>query len=205
MRTPFDTKSRPAATFDRQARPASNGSVNYLRDLMLDKAAHGGTDEDQAAINIDAWLAKDHTQREVSENIDRLKGEGYTGRRYRAAKKAEANVTFPDAQTVPAGRYAVYNDDQSANDIAFYQVDRPTEGRWAGYVFVNRYSSDELIRISREQQVAIMDKIVKMGAAESSALYGRNDVRCGICHRKLTKKASRDRGIGPDCAAALGW
>src|SRR5690606_38406913 len=41
---------------------------------------------------------------------------------------------LPDADAVPAGRYALRSED--GQRISFYRVDRPEEGKWAGWVFV---------------------------------------------------------------------
>ena len=88
MTTPFDTTTAPKA---KAPRPASRSSVNYLRDLMLDKAAHQGETKAAATEKIEAWLDDAWpAQHQVSEHIDRLKGEGYTGRAHQFAEDAEA-------------------------------------------------------------------------------------------------------------------
>lgn len=105
---------------------------------------------------------------------------------------------------VPAGRYAVLNDEGALNDIAFYVVDRPEEGKWAGYTFVSRMESDSEIRVPRNQVQTILAKIAA-DLPEASRRYGREMRKCGVCNRSLTNKASRDAGIGPDCAQRTGW
>lgn len=111
---------------------------------------------------------------------------------------------IPSAEVVPAGRYAVYNEDQTVNDIAFYKVDRPTEGRWAGRVFVKQIVGPEERRLSWANTKAILAKIA-VDPAAASILYGQNTEHCGVCHTRLTRKESRERGIGPDCAKKYGW
>lgn len=198
MTTPFTAPAKPAV-------PASQRSVDYLRDLMLDKAAHLGQDEAAAAAKIDAWLADNNDQKTISSNIDRLKQEGYTGRKHRGETKADATDTLPGPDVVPDGYYALPTEEGAKNAIAFYRVDRPTEGRWAGYVFAHRYMSDTEMPLGRDGSHRLVHRIAEFGAAEASALYGRETARCGVCHRKLTNDESRARGIGPDCAAKLGW
>ena len=204
MSTPFDTRpGSPTQT----VRQATDRSKAYMRDLALDKAAHENQDLDVAAMNIDAWLL-DRSQDAVSEQINRLKREGYTGSKYRGkqTEKAEPTATpLPSAEEVPEGYYALPTEPGAKNAIAFYKVDRPTEGRWAGYVFAHRYSSDEEISLGRAGSHRLIRKIAEFGARASSLLYGSETQRCGICHRKLTNDDSRARGIGPDCAAKLGW
>lgn len=206
MSTPFDTRPQTAKV----VKPASPRSIDYLRDLMLDKVAHlGERTEDQAlAEDIEPWLtAKERGQDEISFHIDRLKREGYTGRKYRGKQsEPEAPASpLPSAEEVPEGYYALPTEPGAKNAIAFYKVDRPTEGRWAGYVFAHRYSSDEEISLGRDGSHRLIRKIAEFGARASSLLYGSETQRCGVCHRKLTNDDSRARGIGPDCAAKLGW
>lgn len=103
--------------------------------------------------------------------------------------------------SVPAGRYAV----EIGETLAFVQVDRPEEGRWAGYTFVTRQLADDFVRVSRQQAAAILDAIAAVGPAEASKRYGREIGECGVCHRTLTNEDSRAAGIGPQCAKKIGW
>jgi hypothetical protein len=118
---------------------------------------------------------------------------------------AEVTVEVPVVETVPAGRYAVATEDGAVNTLAFYKVDRPTEGKWAGYVFVKLMRSDEEVRLSRAAGATVLAKIAAVGAKEASAAYGREIGSCGVCSRTLTNDDSREIGIGPDCRARLGW
>lgn len=111
----------------------------------------------------------------------------------------------PSAEEVPAGRYAIETAEGATNALAFYKVDRPTEGRWAGYVFVKLIVSDDEQRMSRAAGDAILRKIAEVGAEAASARYGHEIGSCGICGRTLTNDESRERGIGPVCAEKMGW
>lgn len=106
-----------------------------------------------------------------------------------------------DTDNVPAGRYAVENAD---GDLRFYKVDRPTEGRWAGYVFVNVLASDDEYPVRGRAKTSILTAIAADPAA-ASARYGREIGACGLCGRTLTDEESRARGIGPVCAKNNGW
>lgn len=194
MSTPF-TATAP--------RLASERSAAFLRSLMLNKAVANGYTVEDATAKIDRWL-EGRTQREVSANIDRLKAEGYTGYREHPTTANGAD-DMPDAETVPAGRYAVDTEDGAINEVAFYKVDRPTEGRWAGYVFVRHIVGDYEERVSFANTKAILAKIAEVGAAEASARYGHEIGECGVCGRQLTNDESRERGIGPICADKMGW
>lgn len=198
MGSPFTT----AATVER---PATDAAKNYLRDLMLDKAVAAGHDASQASVNITAWIAAHADKATISANIDRLKAEGFTGRQSRGGVNDVPRNDLPSAEVVPAGRYAVETEDGATNGLAFYKVDRPTEGRWAGKVFVKLMVSDEEQRMSWSATRSILAKIAEVGAAEASARYGHEIGECGICGRTLTNDESRERGIGPICAAKNGW
>lgn len=100
---------------------------------------------------------------------------------------------------VPNGRYAVHNDDQSVNDIAFYKVENVTEGKWAGFTFVKQIVGPDEQNLSRGQARRVLAKISALGVREASQLFGRSTQKCGVCHTNLTNKESREYGIGPKC------
>ncbi|WAB09218.1 hypothetical protein SEA_LITTLEMUNCHKIN_42 [Gordonia phage LittleMunchkin] len=121
------------------------------------------------------------------------------------AGKPRKTATTPAPQVavadeVPAGRYAVATEDGAVNGLAFYKVDRPTEGKWAGRVFVKLMRSDEEVRLSWTATQAVLAKIAEAGAEEASKAYGREIGECGVCGRTLTNDDSRAAGIGPKCA-----
>lgn len=121
------------------------------------------------------------------------------------ATTAPASPQASSADEVPEGRYAVATNEGAVNTLAFYKVDRPTEGRWAGYVFVKLMRSDEEQKLSRAAGAAVLAKIAAVGAKEASAAYGREIGKCGVCSHSLTNDESREIGIGPDCRANMGW
>lgn len=106
----------------------------------------------------------------------------------------ENAVPAAASDEVPAGRYAIRTED----DIKFYQIDRPTQGKWAGYVFLKVQASDDTYPIRNHAEKArIIAEIAKdvMGALK---LYGTELGVCGRCGRTLTSKF-RELGIGPEC------
>ena len=118
-------------------------------------------------------------------------------------REVTVEVKVPTAQ-VPDGRYAVYNDDQSVNDIAFYLVENVTEGKWQGWTFVRQIVGGDEQKLSQRQGRTILAKIVALGVVEASQLFGRNTQKCGVCNTNLTKKESREYGIGPKCREKFG-
>lgn len=110
-------------------------------------------------------------------------------------------VAAPEEQPmpdVPAGRYAV------GEPARFYRVDRPTEGRWAGYVFVKVQASDELHPVPKHMRNSVLADIAKDPQA-AMLRYGKEIGKCGHCGRTLTNDDSIQRGIGPICAARMNW
>lgn len=138
----------------------------------------------------------------------------------KAAKAAEYAVataapvpmlkrTFPDADALPAGRFAVARDDidgyEGTVDLDFFRVDRPDTGRWAGRVFVKRVVGghrDQPLRYAESLDAA--ERIVAAGWSDAMKRYGIELGYCGRCAKSLTDAESRKRGIGPTCWHAMG-
>jgi hypothetical protein len=117
-----------------------------------------------------------------------------------AAAEAMAPRTQQPRVDVPAGRYAV---DTEAGHLAFYRVDRPTDGKWAGYTFVKVQASDELHPVRGGAAKAVLAKIA-VDPTAAMLRYGQEIGKCGHCGRTLTDETSRELGIGPVCRAQLG-
>lgn len=120
-------------------------------------------------------------------------------RKTAAAAERRAN-TATLLRGVPAGRYAVDVDGK----LGFFKVDRPTEGRWAGYTFVKQMASDAEYPV-RGQRKNLVLAAVAANPQAASMRYGREIGKCGVCGRTLTNDESRAAGIGPVCAQKMGW
>ncbi|AGT12782.1 hypothetical protein PHELEMICH_45 [Mycobacterium phage Phelemich] len=209
MGTPTFANTRPAATVDFAPAGASfapamtEGQRGYLRDLMLKKAQIKGMDMGAAEDTLDTWFAT-LTKADASVQID--KAQAWL-KENAPSVAAAAPVVGHDvyATIVPAGRYAIETTDGAINSLAFYKVDRPTEGKWAGRVFVKLEVGGDEQRLSQKQGLGIIAKIAAAGAAQASARYGREIGRCGVCSTRLTNDESRAYGIGPDCRKKHGW
>jgi len=172
---------------------------------MLKKAEVKGLNLVQADDQLDTWLAElsfESASRHISATIEWLKHSSSPA--VKAANSAPATA-LPSAEIVPAGRYAIETESGAINELAFYKVDRPTEGRWAGKVFVKLMISDGEQRLSWATTKTVLAKIAEVGAAAASARYGHEIGECGVCGRTLTNDESRERGIGPVCAAKNSW
>lgn len=108
---------------------------------------------------------------------------------------------YPD---VPAGHYATTSRTGN-NDYDFWNVSRPTEGKWAGYTFIERVvGGHEDIKVRGAEARQALQAIVDAGINEAGILYGQEVGSCFKCNTHLTRKYSRAMGYGPDCADKLG-
>lgn len=172
------------------------------------------TDEERAASLTKVWCTTCHLLHEQDDPCS-----GAARRVATAAPASEAPAARPSvagqdllptfanarelASSIPQGRYAVRDVDGT---VKFYKLDKPTEGRWAGYVFLKIQASDEFHPIKlAARQIAVYGAILDAGVKESSALYGHSLGSCGVCGRTLTDAESIAAGIGPKCAAKMGW
>jgi len=146
-----------------------------------------------------------------------LVADGWTAEDFRpmALASAPALKPAPPAE-VPASKYAVmYN-----GELMFFQVDRPSKGKWAGYTFVNRLigapGSWRKGKVGRVGAESILDTIrsdsyvdadpdgerpdrLLTGPAAGVVRYSRKFKRCGHCESPLSDRESREFGMGPVC------
>ena len=140
--------------------------------------------------------------------IDSWERDELSDRKTSAAMLAsQALPTFANARAlaadIPAGRYATREADGT---VKFYRIDKPEQGKWAGYVFLKIQASDDEFPVkSAARQMAVYSAILEAGVRESSALYGVTIGSCGVCGRTLTDAESIADGIGPVCARKMGW
>lgn len=135
------------------------------------------------------------TKREASAEIDRVMKLPRTAR--------EVPTSAPVAD-VPAGRYAI---DKRDGGVAFYQVDRPTEGRWAGYTFVKLLvgAPGDWRRERVGDWRATLARIAEAGPREAAIRFGMESGYCGRCGSPLSNAESLRLGIGPVCRDKAGW
>lgn len=137
------------------------------------------------------------TTRQASAAIDALLA---TPRPRTATATARGRLTTD----IPAGRFAVPSRTGN-NDLDFFQVDRPTEGRWAGWVFVRRIiGGHDAVSIRGAEAAAALAAVERFGWQNAAALFGQEIGTCSRCGRSLTDAVSRFAGLGPDCRDAAG-
>lgn len=172
---------------------ASEAQINFIQGLVRTKDTDRLTDEQRAWLeyNLDA--------------LDKLTG----GRGGQASRVIDALKALPNREkinvggVVPNGRYAVTEAD---GVLRFYKVNTPTEGKWAGFTFVEIQASDELYPLKGDH--ARKTRVLALIAADVQAAmlrYGQEIGNCGHCGRTLTNPISRSIGIGPICRAKMEW
>ncbi len=136
-------------------------------------------------------------QTSASAKIDNLKT------RVQRLRKQQRPEPVGAVADVPAGRYALRNAPQCSNEVTFFEVNRPTEGRWAGRTFLSMLSSDERLPVKDPQKRATILGLIARDTLGAMKLFGRETEHCGMCGRRLTNDESRALGIGPICAEKL--
>lgn len=172
----------------RPARRPSPAQVDYIKDLR--------TKLGLTPVPPESHQPKDYNT--ASSMIELLKEELANRIKAHPAPTAIAPSATPN---VPNGYYAIDNGDK----ISFYHVNTPTEGRWAGYTFVDVQAGDDFIKLPSQRVRNAVIASIAIDPVKASTLYGHEIGRCGICNRTLTNKESRERGIGPVCADKMGW
>ena len=104
---------------------------------------------------------------------------------------------------IPEGKFALMHPEERV--LKFYQVDKPKEGKWAGYTFLKALASDTPWPIKEHAaKKAILDRIAADPLA-AMARYGQHIGSCGNCGKTLTDDLSRQLGIGPICRKKLNY
>ena len=99
------------------------------------------------------------------------------------------------------GHYAVKADD---GDWKFYKVDKPKDGRWAGFTFLKVQASDEYWAVKNPAAQRDVYEAILKDPKEAMLEYTRQIGRCAVCNRTLTNANSIAEGIGPVCAGKMG-
>ena len=184
----------------RPINPASERQLAYLRSLLEEREIPADSPyaaEPWRNLSVLAKLGK----AQASTAIGDLRT---FSRKTVTPSAATEQPASPAISLVPAGRFALRNVPGYANEISFFKIDKPTEGRWRGRTFANYYVSDNTVPV----RGAGAEKVLSLIAANvegAFALYGAETSTCGVCGRKLTDDESRARGIGPVCANKMGF
>lgn len=166
-----------------QGRPATDRQKEFVRTLLAEREGNEAAEAIRAQLN-EARVSGQLTAQVVSDAITALL----------EIPKAVAKTAVPD------GRYALPAED---GHFVFYQVDSPTEGKWAGYTFVAQLigsvGSWSEQRLSREVSRSVQERIAQ-DVEEAARMFGIKARACGYCSSPLSNTRSRAAGYGEICA-----
>jgi hypothetical protein len=118
-------------------------------------------------------------------------------------ERPEKSSPSMDFSLIPVGYYATPG--RGSNEFDFWKVERPEDGKYAGFTFIKRVlgggsaGQTRVIRIHMSEQRLSLAAIARHGIEESRQLYGDKMKRCTKCNRDLTDDLSIARRMGNDC------
>lgn len=86
------------------------------------------------------------------------------------------------------------------NDLDFFVIARSDSGQRTVLRTLGGHGDISLKLAEQARQIGRIAELDRAALLEATALYGRELAYCGRCGRELTDQASRDAGIGPECA-----
>lgn len=180
------------AEFRDEPNKATEKQVNFIRDLLNDKFAPRDEKRLEAEERIDSL-----TKKQASAWIDRLLKLPNRPRDRSGAVGANVDRRpIPTAEELPAGRYAVDNED---GELRFYKVWRGSRRPDYFKLYVE-HGPDES-EVPFKAALTILGKIIDTpgGPLAAAMKYGHEIGACYACGRRLTNRLSRELGIGPVC------
>ena len=111
------------------------------------------------------------------------------------------------AQLAPM-HYAVQLGGPLGGKLMFFEVRQVEKGRWAGRKFLNRLlgsPGDWRRERVAPNLAALAIEVIAADPAGCAKRYADEFTCCAACRAPLSDKASRDRGLGPDCAKKSGF
>lgn len=179
-------KTVTVATVVAGERPASDRQREFVRQLLTERQGIPAAEAIRAELN-EAREARQLTFTFVSHVIDRL-----------------LHISVPSVD-VPEGRYALPSDD---GHYVFWKVDRPTQGTWAGYTFVNQLIGSVGDWTEQRTNKAVAKSVLARIAddvEEAARMFGIKAKACGYCASPLSNIQSRAAGYGETCANNHGF
>jgi len=169
--------------------PASDSQINYLVNILQDERRLPDT---YKVLSEDDCRKMERD--EVSSQITILKTFPYKN------GKAATDSKW----SMPEGRYALHVN----GEVWFFEVNKPTQGRWKGYTFIKRLIGSPGAYRKLPMQAGERNKyLAKIDADPKAAaiLFGKESKTCFRCHSPLTDPDSLARSMGPVCAGKVGW
>lgn len=177
--------------------PISERQADLVKKLYLE------IDPEMGAERARIYLAENPTRRDASAKIDLLIGESKKARAARAAAAPVTPAPVATAAAVPAARPALvfpepgYYCVEYNGALRFYRV-KEGKGYYTGRRFIDRFKSDELMRINPIERNCVLD-LINADPTTAQMRFAVELTRCYTCGRMLTDETSRLRGQGADC------
>jgi hypothetical protein len=114
----------------------------------------------------------------------------------RAAQRQGEAPALPE---VADGRYAI----EYGGEVRCYHLETGKQGKWAGFRFLSRRSSDDLFPIKNREVKAEILALIAADVEQAEIRYALTVRECRRCHRGLTdtKNPYFNVGLGPECGA----
>lgn len=197
----------PAHVAGNHADKATERQVSFIRSLLDERDLFASPKWFDAVNAMDHEEYAAHLARVKADvvNLTKKQASAYITALMALPKQPKAKRDDTDVPAVPAGRYALEDPSDDLNPIKFYKVNHgKAGGRWEGFIFVDRFVSDETFPVKGSQRVAVL-KAIAADPLAAAQLFGREERACCKCGRRLTRRLSRHLGIGPVCGQRNGW
>lgn len=163
-----------------------------------------------AEADLADWL-REQTWSDFAQSLarDYMRRGYFTPKQYESAARMRTKCDARNAERIEAtpspstpapevveGWYALPQTEGAP--VAFYRVDTPSDGRWAGRVFLTRITGAQTYPVRGPEARTVLAAIA--ADVDAGPRYGREIGSCCRCNRVLTDAASRAAGIGPYCA-----
>lgn len=156
----------------------------FLDSLLTDRVCPEQNAKD-LRHRMETGLSKDDASKAISWLLDQPRKDGGSIDRAPAA---------PDPEVLPAGRYAIENEE---GDLRFYKLWRGDRKPTYFKLYVLHGPDDS--EVPFRSALSILGKIVEAGPGECAIRFGHEIGECSTCGARLTNNLSRELGIGPVC------
>jgi hypothetical protein len=193
---------------------ASNKQLNYLTSLLQERdLGEEARDALSKRVAVQILINEEHgdcspplaapglTKRRATEFIGRLLEQPKRPRELPKREGAARDIvgehhdkTLPTPDQVPAGYYAVKN---NQGELRFYKLWRGD--RNPNYVKLYVQHSDDFTLVQPFPAAKTIIRQIAADPAAAARLYGRHLKHCSRCNRTLTNRISRLLDIGPVC------
>lgn len=185
---------------------ASEKQRNFILSLLDEKDLRAGGKVE--ADTDDQYRAAIELIKAQVPTLSKKVASGWIESLLKFPKLAGTNLSAKVTTQVPNGHYCVDGTtigDGGDSGLRFYKVNTPTQGKWAGFTFVDAQGGPTYYPIKNRAHKEQILKAIAKDPREAAIRYGKELGVCGICNTELTNEESRSYGIGPICRKKTGW